>query len=556
MRYRSPLLAVMILAGFGSIALAVDSWDTPDSKWRTGPVKYLLTKEEDQEFKKLKTDDERKAYVEAFWVKRDPSPGTPDNEYRDLFYQRAREAASRYTEDNGKGWQDDRGKVYIFLGPPDETSQNSSLLDSGGSGSGSNAPSGTMTGGYGGTPTGAPGSEDSRPQTAQKAYRFIYRNNPLTGKPERLELNFRGEVTGGFRLEEKIDWNQVIARGLMPAKKSETAAAPPAGGAPAPSSGATPPPAGQTPPSVPPASAVPAPAEATPQSDLMQQVRAAAGAPASAIPLDVTVNFYKAAKGTLTTLTLEVKRSALPAGADPDALVIAAEVLDAASGESVQRFLKAEHFGGYEGNKDPAAGDVLLYQAERAINPGSYKAIFALKDPVSGAVGKLEKDLVVPDYESPELSLSSVTLARKLDPLVDAPPADKLTPFVLGNFKVVPRPDNIYKPGEEATFYYQIYNPTTDPTTHVPNVELQYSFEVSISGTWRMLGGKPLMFPGQTLLVQAYTLPLANRPPGDYRITIKAVDRLATPPKTATAQVMFKLLGAATPSKGKAKSKG
>jgi len=62
--------------------------------------------------------------------------------------------------------------------------------------------------------------------------------------------------------------------------------------------------------------------------------------------------------------------------------------------------------------------------------------------------------------------------------------------------------------------------------------------------------------PGQTQLVQAYVLALANRPPGDYRITIVAEDKLANPPATATAQVLFKLLGAATPAKAKAKSKG
>src|SRR5262245_54079793 len=133
MRFRIPAVAALLSCALLPLARATDSWDTPDTKWRLGPVKYLLTKEEDQEYRKLKTDEERKTYVEQFWSKRDPTPGTPENQYRDTFYQRARDAAARFTDDNGKGWQDDRGRVFIILGPPDETSQAASLLDAGGS---------------------------------------------------------------------------------------------------------------------------------------------------------------------------------------------------------------------------------------------------------------------------------------------------------------------------------------------------------------------------------------------------------------------------------------
>ncbi|HZI95172.1 MAG TPA: GWxTD domain-containing protein [Patescibacteria group bacterium] len=553
MRCRFPALAGVLSMVLVSMAAAADPWDASDAKWRLGPVKYLLSKEEDQEYKKLKTDDERKAFVEQFWARRDSNPQTPENEYRDTFFKRAREASARYSEDNGKGWQDDRGKVYILIGPPDETTQPTSLMDTGGSAPSvpSGSPSGGSpgSGGYGGM-----GGSEAPPQTPTKTLKFIYRTNPFTGKAERFELNFRSEVTGGYRLDEKIDWNNPALKVLAPARKADPPAASPAASPAAPPAAA----GGSAPPQ--PAAPSPAPevappvAEPTPQSELMQQVRAATGA-ASAIPLDVTVNFYKAAKGTLATLTLEVKRSALPAGTDPNSLTIAAEILNAQTGESAQRFFKKEHFGGYEGNASADSGDVLLFQTERPVVPGKYKAIFAVKDPVSGAVGKLEKDLEVPDYESAELSLSTVTLARKLDPLAEPPPAEKMTPFVLGSFTVVPKPDTTYKSGDDLTFYYQIYNATPDPTTNAPRMELSYTVAVNISGTWRVLGGRPLLFPGQSLSVQGYTVPLSNRPPGDYKLIIKVTDMVASPPKSATAEVMFKVVGAGA-SKGKAKSKG
>jgi GWxTD domain-containing protein len=527
--------AALLLLG-GGLRAATDPWDVPDSKWRQGPVKYLLSKEEDQSFKKLKTDEERSAFVENFWTQRDPTPGTPDNEYRTEFYRRAREAAARFTENDGKGWQDDRGRVYILLGAPDEMSQGTSLLDTGGGGS---------AGGGGGL-GGPPGGSDSGPSAPTRTLKFVYLSDPMTGKRQRVELTFTGDVTGGFRLDDKIDWSQPFLRGLShPAPK--VAAAPP------PQAPAAAPPAPAPAPQAPPAEPEP---EVTPQSELMQQMRAAGDTGAS-IPLDVTLNYYKAADAsTFATLTLEVKRSALPATADPTGLILAAEVLNAETGQSEQRFFKAEQFGSFEGNLSAGVNDTLLYQAERPLNPGSYKVIFALKEPGSGQTGRLEKEVTVPSFKNDEFNLSTVTLARKIERLTTPPDPNQVTPFVLGNFKVVPRPDNVYKPGEELVFYYQIYGAKTDDVTKYPKVDLSYAFEKDMAGQWRMVGRQAVLTPNQSALVQAYGLPLTNWPGGDYRVVIKATDTLGG--KTVTTEVPFKVEapGGAAKSKAKSKSKG
>jgi GWxTD domain-containing protein len=536
-------VAALLLVGGGLLA-ATDPWDVPDAKWRQGPVKYLLAKEEDQAFKKLKTEEERSTFVEEFWTKRDPTPGTPENEFRVEFYRRAREAAARFTENDGKGWQDDRGRVFILLGAPDESSEGASLLDSAGSGSG---------GSGSGSGFGAPGGE-SAPASPTRTLKFIYLTDPFTGKRQRFELNFTSDVTGGFRLDDKIDWNHPALRGLVqrtpPQAPAAPSASPPAAtpSAPVP---ATPAPA------VPVEPPPPAEPETTPQSELMQQVRAAADSGAS-IPLDVTVNYYKAAdNSTFATLTLEVKRAALAATADPTGLVIAAELLDASTGNSEQRFFKAEHFGSFEGNLSAGVKDTLLYQAERPLKPGAYKAIFALKDPASGQMGKLEKDITVPSFEGEQFTLSTVTLARKIERLTTPPPAGQITPFVLGNFKVVPRPDNVYKQGEELVFYYQIYGAKTDDVTKFPKVDLSYAFEKNMSGQWKMVGRQAVLTPNQNNLVQAFGLPLTAWPGGDYRIVIKVTDTLAG--TATTAEVPFSIEapgGGGAKSKAKAKSKG
>lgn len=312
-------------------------------------------------------------------------------------------------------------------------------------------------------------------------------------------------------------------------------------------------PAPTAPPEVPPSVTPPAPVETTPQAELMQMVRAAADAP-NAIPVDVSFHFYKAAQGTFTTLTLVTKKTALPAGADPGTLILSAELLDSETGASVQRFFKADSFGPFTGNA--SAADTLMFQAKRPLAPGKYKAIFAVKDPASGSVGKLERELVVPSFDTSGFQLSTVTLASRIEPLSTPPAPDKFVPFVLGAFTVVPRAENVYKDGEEIAFYYQVYGATTDPVTNVAKLDLSYAFEKNVAGTWRMVGGKPVLTPAQAGLVQAFSLPMRGWPAGDYRIVIKVSDTLANPPGQAQAEIPFKVLANPDASKAKSKSKG
>lgn len=64
-------------------------------------------------------EDERASLWAAFWIRRDPTPGTKENEALDEHFRRVRHANKEF-KSNGPGWHSDRGKVYIRYGEPDE----------------------------------------------------------------------------------------------------------------------------------------------------------------------------------------------------------------------------------------------------------------------------------------------------------------------------------------------------------------------------------------------------------------------------------------------------
>jgi GWxTD domain-containing protein len=92
-------------------------------KWLDTDVVYIITSQEREVFLKLKTDRERDSFIEAFWKQRDPTPGTPENEFKLEHYRRITYANERLGRETTRpGWQTDRGRIYILLGPPTDIS--------------------------------------------------------------------------------------------------------------------------------------------------------------------------------------------------------------------------------------------------------------------------------------------------------------------------------------------------------------------------------------------------------------------------------------------------
>jgi GWxTD domain-containing protein len=88
-----------------------------------GPLVYLMDQDEQGTYPSL-TEREKREFLQRFWARRDPSPGTAKNEAQEQFNARIGTVNRKFSEgraDVVPGWRTDRGRVYLEYGPPDIT---------------------------------------------------------------------------------------------------------------------------------------------------------------------------------------------------------------------------------------------------------------------------------------------------------------------------------------------------------------------------------------------------------------------------------------------------
>jgi GWxTD domain-containing protein len=90
-----------------------------DDEWLI-QMKYIIQPEERAAYSRLKTADERQQFIQQFWDRRDPTPGTPVNEYRAEYERRLAVADAHFKDGGIPGFDTIRGQFYMTWGPPDE----------------------------------------------------------------------------------------------------------------------------------------------------------------------------------------------------------------------------------------------------------------------------------------------------------------------------------------------------------------------------------------------------------------------------------------------------
>jgi GWxTD domain-containing protein len=87
-------------------------------KWIQEEVNLIITKAEKAEFQKMKKEKDKDLFIELFWAKRDPTPLTEKNEFKEEYYERLSHVNKSYIYGYKKGTQTDMGKVYLYFGEP------------------------------------------------------------------------------------------------------------------------------------------------------------------------------------------------------------------------------------------------------------------------------------------------------------------------------------------------------------------------------------------------------------------------------------------------------
>ena len=487
--FRPSVRAAIVGLAFAATAAGAagpPDWKTPGKDWAKGPVHWLMTEEEEKQFKALKTDEERAAFAKTFWEKRDPTPGTPDNEYEAIFWQRVESADKAYKTMLKEGSVSDFGKVFILLGPPTNIRKD-----------------------------------------ARYTY-WLYEPTPVNGIAQKMELSF-APIDTGFLLRDKKTLEEYVAahaetRGigwklpeLAPDASQEVAQAAPK----------------EVPEDTSP--------ESQRQNPILDAVIAKGSGP-SDVAFQVTNDFYATADGTtLVVTTVEVPREAAHGGGT-DALVPFARIAPEGDGKPVN-LTGALPFVPAPVSDGPAAG--FVYQARRNLKPGNYKQVVVVEDKVmKGTMGAKVASIQVPDYSDKQFDMSSVALLAqygKKEQSVgpDDAKAGGAALYTIGSFRLVPRATPVLTKADALAFYYQVYNPSQDAATGKPNLESTYTFFTKDASGWKPFR-KPVVKPvGQ---VELWELPINNllgsmTLPVDFRMEAKVTDK--TSGQSLTREITF-----------------
>jgi len=86
-------------------------------------VRYIITREEEKTFVEL-PDTEKPKFIEEFWKRRNPDPGSEVNEFKIEYYKRIDQSSQLFFGEGKPGWLTDRGRIYILFGSPLERQTN------------------------------------------------------------------------------------------------------------------------------------------------------------------------------------------------------------------------------------------------------------------------------------------------------------------------------------------------------------------------------------------------------------------------------------------------
>ena len=479
--------------------------------WLNEDVVYIITPEEQTAFKLLGTDEERDAFIEQFWQRRNPDPESMENAFREEHYRRMQYANEHFAA-GISGWRTDRGQMYIVWGPPDEIESHAS----------------------GGTYQRS-ASEGGGSTSTYPFERWRYRH--LEGVGDEVVIEFVDSCAcNDYHIS--IDPNEKDALlhtpGGGPTYMEQMGAGDRASRVSGLGSGTAPFGRG-----------------AASQFDVLEQYAKLTAPPPvkfkdleekvntrvryNLLPFDMRSDYVKITSETvLVPITIQIKTRDLTfvekEGIQRAAVNIFGRITHI-NGRVVARF---EDTVGVDEPKELLEKALLtsqVYWKTIPLNPGMYKIDIAVKDVNGNRVGTLARSLPVPEFDEEKLSSSSVILADLMEQL---PPKSKGSGnFILGDTRVRPRPDSA--DGKPASFprsqslnvWLQVYNLQQDQQGH-HRATISYdvvSLKTNKSVVHLEEPSSGFGTNGNQITIRKI-MPLATLEPGSYSFNIAVKDEL------------------------------
>jgi GWxTD domain-containing protein len=496
--------------------------ETPFKKWLNEDVTYIITDEERTAWKRFTTDEEREQFVEQFWLRRDPTPDTAENEFKEEHYRRIAYANERFAS-GIPGWKSDRGRIYVTFGPPDEREEH---------------------------PTGGtydrPIEEGGGTTTVFPFEKWRYRYLENVGNGTDINIEFVDPtMTGEYHMtmdpSEKDALSRVPGAGLTlyeqmgMANKADRFS--------------------RTDGTLLGTGSQPLPARMN-VFDRMRQFTDLQKAPNvkfkdleaavtstirfNLLPMKVRADYMRITDtSVMTNITALFEKSDLQFS-NKEGVAKAAINIYARITSMSRRVVNV-----FEDTVTSEVPSALLEQAQKGssiyqksvpLAPGRYRLNMVVKDIVGGNMTNYEMALEVPRFEEDALGMSSIVLAD----MIERVPTRSLGTgqFVIGGSKVRPRMDASFKRGEKLGIYLQLYNFKADEKTNKANATVDY--EVVAKGSDK----KVFEYSEEVAKVEGasasqYTieklLPLQSLDPGEYTLRMKVTDRAANSTLTPTA---------------------
>jgi len=490
--------------------------ESPYKKWLQEEVPYVITPEERGAFKKLSTDEEREQFIEQFWERRNPNPGSPENEFKEEYYRRIAYANEHYAS-GIPGWKSDRGRIYIMYGPADEIESHPSggtymrpHEEGGGEtstypfetwryryidGIGTNVilefVDPTMTGEY--HMTMDPGEKDALLHVPNAGLTQL-ESMGMASKRDRFSRS-DGMTTGRSLGGEPESMNEFTRLDLY-AKIFK--------------------------------------APSVKFNDLKAVVTARLSA--QLLPFDVRTDFLRVTEETiLTPVTVQVANRDLEfqnKGGVMHAVLDIFGQFSSLSGRIVNTFEDSVVLDVPENEFQRYVDRRSVYQKAMPLRPGRYKLSVVVKDDLNGHMGSMELGIQVPHFDEEKLSHSTLILADKIEPLPTSQVGSG--PFVIGGSRVRPNVNRTFTRDQTLGIYMQVYNLAVDPQTHRPSAEVQY--EIAKEGKSILTQAEQvakMQNAAQQITLQK-KMPLNSLQPGKYSVQIKVTDNVKNQTITQT----------------------